>query len=52
MLSQMDEVEHSHLSLFFVSVHAGVIKLSRLQPVCEVYRGIKGMKLPKSFCVA
>jgi WD40 repeat protein len=31
------------------AVNSGVIKLSRLQPKCKVYRGINGMKLPRSF---
>eukprot|EP01051_Picozoa_sp_SAG22_P005512 SAG22_NODE_329_length_12249_cov_27.341646_7_plen_1215_part_00 len=31
------------------AINSGVIKMSRLQPKCEVYRGMNGMKLPKSF---
>ena len=30
-------------------INSGVIKLSRLQPKCTVYRGINGMKLRRSF---
>jgi predicted outer membrane repeat protein len=30
-------------------INSGVIKLSRLQPKCRVYRGINGMKLPSTF---
>ena len=40
---------------FVTTLHAtnsGVIKLSRLQPACEVYRGVRGMKLPRSFVTA
>ena len=40
---------------FITTLHAinsGVIKLSRLQPACEVYRGLKGLKLPRSFVTA
>jgi hypothetical protein len=33
------------------AINSGVIKLSRLQPAAVVYRGIKGMKLPKAFAV-
>ena len=29
-----------------------MIKLSRLQPACEVYRGLKGIKLPRTFVTA
>ena len=41
--------------LFTTTLHAinsGVIKLSRVQPACDVYRGMKGMKLPRSFVEA
>ena len=40
---------------FVTTIHAtnsGVIKLSRLQPACEVYRGVRGMKLPRTFVTA
>lgn len=30
-------------------INSGVLKLSRLQPVTTVYRGISGMKLPSYF---
>eukprot|EP01052_Picozoa_sp_SAG31_P017584 SAG31_NODE_1210_length_9377_cov_21.101207_3_plen_1379_part_00 len=31
------------------SINSGVIKLSRLQPIGKIYRGMSGMKLPRSF---
>lgn len=37
---------------FVTTIHAinsGLIKLSRLQPCCTIYRGMHGMKLPKPF---
>ena len=37
---------------FVSSIHAinsGLIKLSRLQPCCYIYRGVNGMKLPEQF---
>ena len=30
-------------------LNSGVLKLAKLQPAIPVYRGISGMKLPKSF---
>ena len=30
-------------------INSGVIKLSRMQPACEVYRGVGGMRLPPAF---
>eukprot|EP01051_Picozoa_sp_SAG22_P007310 SAG22_NODE_510_length_9598_cov_6.080114_4_plen_700_part_00 len=39
---------------FVTTIHAtnsGVIKLSRLQPACPIFRGVSGMKLPRSFTV-
>ena len=30
-------------------LNSGVLKLAKLQPAIEVYRGISGIKLPKSF---
>ena len=30
-------------------LNSGVLKLAKLQPAIPVYRGITGMKLPKSF---
>ena len=31
------------------AINSGVIKMSRIQPKCGVYRGMNGMKLPRSF---
>eukprot|EP01051_Picozoa_sp_SAG22_P005799 SAG22_NODE_357_length_11761_cov_2.572115_6_plen_1079_part_00 len=31
------------------SVNSGILKCSRLQPACKIYRGISGMHLPDSF---
>ena len=31
------------------AINSGVIKIARLQPKCDVYRGMNGMKLPKAF---
>ena len=30
-------------------VNSGMIKLSRLQPACKIYRGVHGMRLPAPF---
>eukprot|EP01052_Picozoa_sp_SAG31_P008044 SAG31_NODE_396_length_16264_cov_17.206496_14_plen_79_part_00 len=31
------------------AINSGVIKCSRMQPKCVVYRGMSGLKLPESF---
>ena len=31
------------------AINSGVIKMSRIQPKCGVYRGMNGMRLPRSF---
>ena len=31
------------------AINSGVVKLSRLQPVCAVFRGVVGMRLPAAF---
>ena len=39
---------------FTTTIHAinsGVIKLSRLQPACPIFRGVANMKLPQSFSI-
>lgn len=30
-------------------INSGLIKISRMQPIAAIYRGISGMKLPESF---
>eukprot|EP01052_Picozoa_sp_SAG31_P002955 SAG31_NODE_108_length_24741_cov_6.933041_7_plen_146_part_00 len=40
---------HSRFVTTIHGINSGLIKLSRLQPCCPIYRGMCGMKLPKPF---
>ena len=40
---------HGKFTTTLHAINSGVIKLSRLQPACKIYRGMTGMKLPKVF---
>eukprot|EP01050_Picozoa_sp_SAG11_P014373 SAG11_NODE_1764_length_4288_cov_3.044163_4_plen_74_part_00 len=43
---------HGRFTTTVHAINSGIIKLSRMQPTCKVYRGMSGMKLPKTFTEA
>lgn len=40
---------HGRYTTTIHAINSGIIKLSRIQPTCTIYRGMSGMKLPSSF---